>query len=436
MTPPAASAAPGEPVATPRLWVTAPAPRRAEPATSPAVAADPGLGLQLSALQAMSRQVFGFRLAMIAVASPIALLRATPGLSTWLIGSAVLVTFMGSYMLFRDWERFGPFLLRHPLLLAGDTLFAALLLLAATPDSPLAYLTACTPFLAGLVYGRKGAGFFTVLQVLLLFLIVSLDTAIDADAANSLLLPGFYVIAGIAGAALRGLLLRFGEATHALTETRARLAVTEERARLARDMHDTVAKTLHGLALAADGLAADPERAHEHAGLVARSARKAAAESRELLEGLRRTPAAPLASPPLPVELSCLVTDFTSRTDVRADFQMPARPMPPLPPGVSGQLLAVVAEALENVARHAEATEAGVAVGIDPRALVLSVTDNGTGLPESTTLDSLRRSGHFGVVGMAERSAKAGADFTIGPGPWGRGTEVRLTLPLTGGVVS
>ena len=93
-------------------------------------------------------------------------------------------------------------------------------------------------------------------------------------------------------------MLRFGTATQALTEARARLAVTEaveaERARLAREMHDSVAKTLHGLALAADGLAALRRPAwtrstvKHQAELVARSARRAAAESRELLSDLRR----------------------------------------------------------------------------------------------------------------------------------------------------
>ena len=45
---------------------------------------------------------------------------------------------MGSYVLFRDWERFGPLLLRHPSLLALDTFFGSLLLISAGPDTTLA----------------------------------------------------------------------------------------------------------------------------------------------------------------------------------------------------------------------------------------------------------------------------------------------------------
>lgn len=119
--------------------------------------------------------------------------------------------------------------------------------------------------------------------------------------AEALLLPGLCVIAGAMGSTLRNLMLRFGAATEALTTARARLAAAEavsaERARLAREMHDSVAKTLYGVALAADGLAAtasagapDPARIRRQAELVSRSARRAAAESRELLADLRRDP--------------------------------------------------------------------------------------------------------------------------------------------------
>ncbi|MFF2737616.1 two-component sensor histidine kinase, partial [Streptomyces cyaneofuscatus] len=90
--------------------------------------AAPAFAIQVNALQAMCRQVFGFRLAMIAIATPYAIGHTAPGLPTWFIGSAVLVTFMGSYVLFRDWERFGPVLLRHPWLLAVDVAFGSLLL--------------------------------------------------------------------------------------------------------------------------------------------------------------------------------------------------------------------------------------------------------------------------------------------------------------------
>ncbi|HET9383012.1 MAG TPA: histidine kinase [Streptomyces sp.] len=398
--------------------------------------------MQVNALQALCRQVFGFRLAMIALAAPAALLNAGPGLGTRLVGTAVVVTFMASYVLFRDWERFGPLLLRHPGLLVLDTLFGFLLLVSAGPDTTLAYVSVCTPLLAGLVYGWRGAAVFASLQALLLLLVHTTTEHRGPGVAESFLLPGLCVIAGAAGSSLRGLLLRFGEATRALTGVQARLAVTEavgaERARLAREMHDSVAKTLHGVALAADGLTRsagsdpiDPGLIKQQAELVARSARRAAAESRELLSDLRRE-SDPARATDIAADLRRHTHAFTARTNVPATYRTtPGHvPVPPVPPAVARQLLRITAEAMENAHRHAAPTHVDVGAGVDGDLLRISVYDDGRGLPPGTTLEQLRRDGHFGLVGMVERAASVGARIRVGRGTHPRGTEVRLELPL------
>ncbi|MGW5275618.1 sensor histidine kinase [Streptomyces sp. NPDC004044] len=401
--------------------------------------ARPAFAIQLNALQAMCRQVFGFRLAMIAIATPFAIDHTASGVATWLIGSAVLVTFMGSYVLFRDWERFGPVLLRHPWLLGIDALFGALLLITATPESTLAYVTVCTPLLAGLVYGWRGAAVFAALQTLIVFGVYGTDSRLQAGDATALLLPGFCVIAGAVGVTLRNLLLRFGTASQALTETRARLAVNEavegERTRLAREMHDSVAKTLHGLALAADGLAGssdrmDPLTVKHQAELVARSARRAAAESRELLSDLRRESGLD-GGVDVVSELRARADDFTRRHGLTATFRMlNEAPVPLVPQVVARQLLTVASEAMENAHRHAHPTYLIVLAGVKGDVLRVSVYDDGRGLPQGTTLDDLRRAGHFGLVGMVERAASIGARIRIGKGKAAKGTEVRLELPV------
>ncbi|MFJ7332168.1 sensor histidine kinase [Streptomyces sp. NPDC101116] len=397
--------------------------------------------IQINALQAMCRQVFGFRLAMIALAAPAALINANSGLSTRLVGIAVVVTFMASYVLFRDWERFGPLLLRHPSLLALDTLFGSLLLISAGPDTTLAYVSVCTPLLAGLVYGWRGAAVFASLQSLILFLIYATSARQHADIAESSLLPGLCLIAGAVGSSLRNLMLRFGAATQALTTVQARLAVTEavsaERARLAREMHDSVAKTLHGVALAADGLTGSASAARmdsrlimEQAELVARSARRAAAESRELLADLRRE-SDPAQGTDVLVELAARTRDFSSRTRLPTAYRPTGElAVPPVPPAVARQLLTIASEAMENAYRHAHATRVDVSAGVHGDLLRISVYDDGRGLPPGTTLEQLRRAGHFGLVGMVERAASVGARIRIGRGSRAQGTEVRLELPL------
>lgn len=405
---------------------------------------EPSEKIQVRALQALCRQVFGFRLAMIAVAAPAALLNAAPGLGARLVGGAVVVTFMASYVLFRDWERFGPLLLRHPSLLAADTLIGSLLLISAGPDTTLAYVSVCTPLLAGLVYSWRGAACFASLQSLILLLVhTTLKAGRHAPVAEALLLPGLCVVAGAMGSTLRNLMLRFGAATQALTAVQARLAAAEavsaERARLAREMHDSVAKTLYGVALAADGLAAtastgtpDPVRIREQAELVSRSARRAAAESRELLTDLRQEQPGARQGMCAWRQLRALAQEFTARTGLPVTCHWPdPADLPALPAPVTRHVLAIAAEALENAHRHASATHVDVHAAVHGGLLRLTIHDDGTGLPPATTLERLRAAGHFGLVGMVERAAQTGARIRVGRGGHARGTEVRLELPPT-----
>ncbi|MER7172032.1 sensor histidine kinase [Streptomyces mesophilus] len=408
----------------------------------------PSLPIQLNALQALCRQVFGFRLAMITLGAPFALTRAEGNFGEILIGSAVVFSLMGSYAMLRDWETLGPLVLKHKWLMAIDMIFGAVLLLTASPDSPLGYATVCTPLLGGLLYGWRGAGIYTAVQILLLAAAYTAWAERMDNPASTTLISGFCVAAGIIGVTLRNLMFRFGAATQALSEATSRLAVTEaveqERARLAREMHDSVAKTLHGVAMSADALAAgadrmDPLTVRHQAGIVARSARRAAAESREILSDLRRktdfgrtdetgngTPGVDTAD-----ELRARTTDFTTRTGVHTDLVTKDAPAPRLPHAVARQLLTIASEALENAHRHAHASHVTVEYGVIAHELLrLSVQDNGKGLPPGTDLEELRKAGHFGLVGMVERAAAIGARIRIGRGKASAGTEVRLDIPL------
>ncbi|QNP75755.1 two-component sensor histidine kinase [Streptomyces roseirectus] len=404
---------------------------RPNPPTTPHPRPTP-LALQVNALQALSRQVFGFRLAMIALAAPSALLNASPGVGVRLVGTAVVVTFMVSYALLRDWERFGPLLLRHPAVLALDTLLGSLLLISAGPETTLAYVSVCTPLLAGILYGWRGAACFASAQALILLLVhTTLASHSDVSVAERLLLPGFCVITGALGSALRSLMLRFAEATEALAETRSRLAATEavaaERARLAREMHDSVAKSLYGVALAAEALASGADQhVRDQAELIARAARRTAQESRTLLTDLRDENAEDMD---LLDELALRARDFTTRTGLPTTYRVTGdHTTAPLPPTVARELLTITAEALDNAHRHADATRVEVSAGIHAGVLRVTVHDDGKGLPPGTTLDALRGAGRFGLLGMTERAAALGARLAVGPGH--QGAEMRLELEL------
>lgn len=403
---------------TASLDATASAAARDRPSAGSAVRLP--ISLQVNALQALCRQVFAFRLVMIALGTPVVLSRTAPGAPTHLAGGAVLLTFLLSYVLFRDWERFGPLLLRHRWPLAVDwALFGGLLFLTATPGSgsPLLLASVCTPLLAGIVYGRGGAAAYALVQ-----------GAVVAVVAEALVLAVLCVLAGAAGASLRGLFLRFGTAGQALLEAKARQAVAEavqaERDHLARELHDSVAKTLHGLALAADSLTrtTDPATLRRQAALVSGAARRAATESREVLEDLRRDLDAPGVS--LASELQARIAP--GEAELRVTGTLPVVPSP-----VARHLLAVAGEALENAQRHAGAARITVEAAVAHSDLLLVIEDDGRGLPADVDLASLPGAGRFGLVGMAERAAAIGARLHIGARPGGQqGTQVRLTLPL------
>ncbi|WP_151479365.1 sensor histidine kinase [Streptomyces albicerus] len=413
-------------------------------------AAAPGsIRLQLNALQALCRQAFAVRLTLIAIGAPFATANATDGLPRYGVLAAAVLGVMGSYAMLRDWDRFAPRLLAHPSLMAVDLVFGAILLLTASPASPLAYAAVCTPLLSGLLYGWRGSGVFTGLQLVVLLTVFRAWEHRPGAGVSTLLVAGFCIAAGIIGVTLRNLMFRFGTASQALAEANSRLAVAEavesERARLAREMHDSVAKTLHGLALAAEALAIaadhdpDPRALKDQATAVAGAARRAAAESRDLLTDLRRHTA--LAAPPasLSTELAARTEDFESRTGIKATLAYRAAPDLVLPPGAPHQLLSILSEALENTHRHAtDATCVDVTLEVAATALHLTVRDDGTGTPvslDSRSLNSLNdvrllaKTGHFGVLGMLERATSIGAGIRLRRAEQG-GTEVKVDLPL------
>lgn len=86
---------------------------------------------------------------------------------------------------------------------------------------------------------------------------------------------------------------------------------------------------------------------------------------------------------------------------------------------------------MDNAHRHAAPTRVDVSAGVHGDLLCMTVYDDGRGLPQGTTLEQLRSTGHFGLVGMVERAASLGARIRIGRGTHTQGTEVRLELPLT-----
>jgi signal transduction histidine kinase len=198
------------------------------------------------------------------------------------------------------------------------------------------------------------------------------------------------------------------------------LAVAEERQRLARDLHDAVTQTLFSASITAEVLPRIWERDRQE-GLrrlqeLRQLTRGALAEMRTLLLELRPTA---LAEASLPDLLRQLIEALQSRARLQVQFNQEGSC--PVPAEVQVALYRIAQEALNNVAKHSQASRVWVDLHCDPASGVrLDIRDDGVGFEMAeVTGDNL------GLGIMQERAAEIEADLQFESGT-GRGTAVSV----------
>jgi signal transduction histidine kinase len=129
---------------------------------------------------------------------------------------------------------------------------------------------------------------------------------------------------------------------------------------------------------------------------------------------------------PAIVEMLVAAAPFAPPIPVRIVVE--GKPLP-LHPLIVAETTRIAREALFNVARHAHASSAEVAIGFEERHLALRVRDDGVGI-SNDVLARGHKHGHFGMPGMRERAEKIGGTITISSIPRG-GSEVTLVLPAS-----
>jgi signal transduction histidine kinase len=194
--------------------------------------------------------------------------------------------------------------------------------------------------------------------------------------------------------------------------------IIEERSRLARDLHDAVTQTLFSASLIADVLPRIWERNQDEGRRrleeLRQLTRGALAEMRTLLLELR--PAA-LAEAEMGDLLRQLAESVTGRARVAVEVKEEG--VCDLPPDVKVALYRIAQEALNNVAKHAGASQAQVAFACGAQEPVsLRIRDNGRGFDPASVPPE-----HLGLGIMRERAAAVGARLTI-RSEVGRGTEI------------
>ena len=208
-------------------------------------------------------------------------------------------------------------------------------------------------------------------------------------------------------------------------------AMLEERTRLARDIHDTLAQGLTGIVVqlgaAQRALAVAPDESREHLALAQRMARESLAEARRSVWNLR-APALDRG------DLADALRSVAVRplgSDVAVTFELTGEPWP-LTTAIESTLLRVAQEALANVARHSQATEARLALVYTADSVELSVSDNGVGFdPQTAAEDGITPGpwGGFGLIGMRERVAVLGGSLAVTSHD---GVQVLAAIPRPG----
>lgn len=206
------------------------------------------------------------------------------------------------------------------------------------------------------------------------------------------------------------------------------LGAIEERNRLAREIHDTLAQGLAGIALqleTADALldaGTDPVRIKQVLSQALRQTRDNLEEARRSVLDLR---AAPLEGRPLAEAMEALVKEWSSRRKAEATFEVVGSPRP-LPVRIEVGLYRILQEALTNIGRHAYAKHVIVQLVMMPEQVQVAVQDNGRGFDPAKVAD-----GRYGLIGINERAKLLSGNLEICSAP-GEGTRLEVVVPLEG----
>jgi NarL family two-component system sensor histidine kinase YdfH len=206
------------------------------------------------------------------------------------------------------------------------------------------------------------------------------------------------------------------------------LTITNERQRMARGLHDTLAQGLAGLILQLEAANIHIEekrvnKTHEILQQALARARLTLVDARRAIDDLRFESSDPRR---LAEGISREVVRFNNATGIPCKLILDLPDT--LTDEVSEHIFRTVTEGLGNIARHAQANQAGVEITQADNHVNLRIWDDGAGFdPE----EEITRAGHYGLLGIRERARLAGGTLTIDSSP-GSGTRINLSLPMGG----
>ncbi len=211
------------------------------------------------------------------------------------------------------------------------------------------------------------------------------------------------------------------------TMTLEQLTTSRERNRLARELHDTLAHTLSGLAVQLGAIKALWDKQEDQARLKLEEAitatRSGLNETRRALQALR---AEPLEDLGLSLALRELAQSAAARSGAHLALDLPEKALE-IPPNLSQAFYRTAQEALENTVRYARTEQIRVSLKQDRNELTLIVADDGIGFdPAASAQDT------YGLRGLRERADLIGGELRIDSEP-GKGTTIKLTAEMRHG---
>jgi len=201
----------------------------------------------------------------------------------------------------------------------------------------------------------------------------------------------------------------------------------QERQRMARELHDTLEQNLTGISLSLEAasltLSGAPRMAEQHLGRALVQVEASMGEVHRAVWALRDES---LDARGLPASLDEIARQLRSCSPAPMEVHTSTEGVPrPFALTVENSLLRIGQEALTNAVKHAGAAHVRAELRYLPGAVLLRVSDDGRGFDAAAP----GRPGHFGLIGMRERSEEIGARLEV-RSALGRGTDVEVTLPL------
>jgi PAS domain S-box-containing protein len=207
------------------------------------------------------------------------------------------------------------------------------------------------------------------------------------------------------------------------------LAQEEERRRISRELHDVIAQTLTGINVRLANLKKEALIKPKGLGRTITHTQRLVEQSVEVVHRFaRELRPAVLDDLGLIPALHTHMKSFHEQTGIHVSLSAVAK-VEQIESDARTALYRVAQEALTNIARHAQASHAEVALQILDGVLCMTIKDNGRGFEQVQGVPA-KKSKRLGLLGMRERLEMLGGSVTISSVP-GKGTTVTAQLPQT-----